>query len=551
MDIAILSNINLDLLIRNLSKKHNIYTPAGYGAWMQEISNLQSDLYKFNPGVIFIILDAEELFHGTKTSAAIDRELEEYITLIEQAMIMHPSISFFISSIDFPPDKIRCVKGTCNEWLIEGYWYRELGRLVENRMNSYIFDLKEIIEDSGRNEFYSAKLWFLAGMKFSLKALKLIEDSIGRLINAIEGRRRKCIVLDLDNTLWGGILGEVGDEGIELSEFKEGARYKDFQKRLKEIKNLGIILAIASKNNHEDAVSVISRHKDMVLRESDFVLMKINWNTKIQSIREIADELNIGLDSIIFIDDSRFERESVAVELPDVLVPEFPKDTSRLPDFINEIYRDYLMTLKLSEEDSAKTEMYSCNIKRQIALRSAASFEDFLKSLKTRLIIRKADVKDIQRVSQLTQKTNQFNLTTKRYTEAEIGVLIDSNDVDVYTASVEDRFGDNGMVGVIILIKTDTKTAEVDTFLLSCRVMGRYIEEQFIGYVEDVLAVSGFENLRACYVPTSRNRPVEDLYLRLGYILEDNSNNDFRRFRLGLPRGDLNSRKAYCEVIVN
>lgn len=551
MDIAILSNINLDLLIRNLSKKHNIYTPAGYGAWMQEISNLQSDLYKFNPGVIFIILDAEELFHGTKTSAAIDRELEEYITLIEQAMIMHPSISFFISSIDFPPDKIRCVKGTCNEWLIEGYWYRELGRLVENRMNSYIFDLKEIIEDSGRNEFYSAKLWFLAGMKFSLKALKLIEDSIGRLINAIEGRRRKCIVLDLDNTLWGGILGEVGDEGIELSEFMEGARYKDFQKRLKEIKNLGIILAIASKNNHEDAVSVISRHKDMVLRESDFVLMKINWNTKIQSIREIADELNIGLDSIIFIDDSRFERESVAVELPDVLVPEFPKDTSRLPDFINEIYRDYLMTLKLSEEDSAKTEMYSCNIKRQIALRSAASFEDFLKSLKTRLIIRKADVKDIQRVSQLTQKTNQFNLTTKRYTEAEIGVLIDSNDVDVYTASVEDRFGDNGMVGVIILIKTDTKTAEVDTFLLSCRVMGRYIEEQFIGYVEDVLAVSGFENLRACYVPTSRNRPVEDLYLRLGYILEDNSNNDFRRFRLGLPRGDLNSRKAYCEVIVN
>jgi FkbH-like protein len=345
-----------------------------------------------------------------------------------------------------------------------------------------------------------------------MKAEKVLEQYINRCVDSVKGKRKKCMVLDLDNTLWGGVVGEVGMEGIELSDYKEGARYKDFQKKLKEIKDLGIILAVVSKNNFDDAIKVIREHKHMVLKEEDFVALKINWDLKSQNIRDLSEELNIGLDSIVFIDDNPVERESVKRELPEVTVPGFPQDTSELLNFAVELYHNYFYTLDITDEDTVKTEIYRQNMKRRDAQKSSASYEDFLKSLETKIEIRRISAENVQRAAQLTQKTNQFNLTTKRYSEQELLALIDEEGFEGFVAYVSDRFGDNGMVSVVITKrKTDTEI-ELDTFLLSCRVMGRFIEEQIIGFIEDLYKKSGYKRLVTYYKPTEKNAPVKDFF---------------------------------------
>lgn len=550
MDISILSNINIDLLTSRLSKKHNVYKPAGYGIWVQEITDPCSELYAFRPKAVFIILDAEELIHGMRKLDEVRTELTAYITFLEQAAGSHPDITYFISSVDLPQCRLQSIEGIREEPFIESFWYKKLSELTLEYKNLYVFDLKALAEITGQEMFYSKKMWYLGGMKFTPKAERLIEKSVLRYINALEGKRKKCIVVDLDNTLWGGIVGEAGKNGIELSESKEGARYKDFQKRLKEIRELGIILAIASKNNYEDAIEVIRTHRDMVLREDDFVSIKINWNPKSQSLREIASELNIGLDSIIFIDDSPIERESIIREIPEITVPEFPSDTSELNSFITEIYFEYLLSLKTTDEDKEKTSLYRQNIKRECFMKHSASSEAFLQSLETKIRICQAGSEDIPRVSQLTQKTNQFNLTTRRYTEADIEAFITSGNSDIYIASVEDKFGYNGKVGVVIIKKTDSKTAEIDTFLMSCRIMGRYIEDQLIGFVEDRLAEEGFGIIRACYLPTGKNKPAEGLFDRLGYFLEQSSNAGEKHYSVSLPVRNKTGRKAFGEVLL-
>jgi len=549
MDISVLSNINIDLLIGRISKRHNIYKPDGYGVWIPEITNPCSGLYVFKPKAVFVILDAEELVPDMKKPDEVLAELSGYISFFEQAAVSHPDIVYFISSLDLPLRKLQSIDVIREERLIEGYWYKELSALSSGYRNIYIFDLKAMAEVTGQEAFYSSKLWYLGGMKYSLKAEKLLEKSMLRDINALEGIKKKCIVLDLDNTLWGGIVGEAGKEGIELSDFKEGARYKDFQRRLKEIKELGVILAIVSKNNYEDAIEVIKTHRDMILREDDFVSMKINWNPKSQSIREIAAELNIGLNSIIFIDDNPIERESIISEIPEVIVPEFPADTSELNSFITEIYFEYFLSLKTTDEDLKKTRLYSQNIKRESLMKASATYEAFLQSLETKIWIRKACSIDIPRISQLTQKTNQFNLTTRRYTETDIEAFIASESSEVYTASVEDKFGDNGKIGVIIIKKEDSKVAEMDTFLMSCRVMGRYIEDQFIGFIEDELTAAGFEVLKARYIPSAKNKPVEHLFERLGYQIEKDDNTGSKIYRLNLPARNKAGRKEIGEVL--
>lgn len=225
---------------------------------------------------------------------------------------------------------------------------------------------------------------------------------------------------------------------------------------------------------------------------------------EIQNIRDLSEELNIGLDSMVFIDDNPIERESVKRELPEVTVPDFPQDTSELADFAIELYNNYFYILSPTDEDTVKTEIYRQNMKRRDAQKSSASYEDFLRTLETKIEIHRIRAENVQRAAQLTQKTNQFNLTTKRYSEQELLALIDEEGFDGFVVNVSDRFGDSGMVSVVITKHKTDSEVELDTFLLSCRVMGRFIEDQIIGFIEDFYKKSGYKKLITYYKPTEK-----------------------------------------------
>jgi len=538
--VGLFSNINIEGIIRNLKKSYSIYSPKGYGDWYLDLMNNNK-----NFDCIFIILDAFELFRGIENN--IEKELNNYFNIIENIIIKYSETPIFISNLDYNSKSISSLKEKkFIDKLIENKWLEFLIEKKKNNSNLYIFNLKEIIEKEGKNNFYSSKLWYLGGMKYSLLGERVIISEIKKLINAFVKTRKKCLVLDLDNTLWGGVIGEDGLEGIELSEFKEGARFKDFQKRIKEIKELGILLAIVSKNDESYVYEVFEKHPHMVLKKEDFIIKKINWKPKSKNIKEISEELNIGLDSMVFIDDNPVEREEVNSQIQEIIIPEFPVQTSELENFILNIYNTYFFTLEETKEDKQKTKMYFDNVKRTTEMKKSNSIEDFFKNLNTKVYIWEAKEDDIKRTAQLTQKTNQFNLTTKRYAENDIKEFIKNKNYKVYIASVEDKFGDNGIVSVVI-IKFENKKAIIDTFLMSCRVMGRYIEDLIIDYVEKECFEKEISLIEAFYFETKKNNPVKNLYERLGYEVIADENN---QKKYSLNKKNKKNRNSIGELII-
>jgi len=332
------------------------------------------------------------------------------------------------------------------------------------------------------------------------------------------GISKKCIVLDLDNTLWGGIIGEDGFNGIKLGPDPPGNAFMEFQKTLLSFHQRGIILAINSKNNYDDAIKVIQEHPYMQLREDNFASLKINWNDKVSNMKEIAEEINIGLDSIIFFDDDPVNREFVKINLPQVEIIDLPRDPS---EFVNILKRlNEFSVLKITQEDQQRGKMYVEQRKRNDLEKSSPNLEGFLKQLDLRVSIKTANDFTIPRISQLTLKTNQFNLTTKRYQENDIKKFAQDKSYLVGCAQVEDKFGDNGITGVFIVNKNNPKEWYLDTFLLSCRVMGREVEKGIIGYVIKKAKESGVQYLRAQFIPTQKNKPVEDFLPNCGFKKE-------------------------------
>ncbi|HOO32409.1 MAG TPA: HAD-IIIC family phosphatase [Thermotogota bacterium] len=548
MKFALLTNINLEFMIRQFKNSDGLscYSPDGYGVWQQELMDENSSVYADDVDAIFIIPDAAEMIRGQDTFEAKIEELNRTMSGVEQCIRDYSGKKkVFVSSIHLKRAEIRSLKGSLESGQIEDRWMEFLISLNDKYDNCYVFPLREMITELGSDEFYSDKLWYLGGVKYSIKAQNLLVNEIRLLMKALNKKRKKCLVLDLDNTLWGGVIGEDGVDGIELAEFKEGARYKDFQKRLKELREMGILLAVCSKNNPDDAMEVIRKHPHMVLREEDFVSFRINWEPKPKNVAEIAAELNIGIDSLVFIDDNPVEREAVRENLPEVTVPEFPKDTANLESFTHELYRQYFYTLENTFEDRDKTKMYRDNARRSTEQASATDLESFFRGLKTEIIIWKLQPADIRRAAELTQKTNQFNLTTKRYTEKDIEAFSRSEDYVVYIASVSDKYGDNGKVSLVI-VKKDGRTAEIDSFIMSCRVMGRYIEDQILDFIEVDLKSCGVEQLNAQYIQTKKNMPVMKFYNRLGYRLLSMADG-IKQYTLKLD--EKPERKTYGELI--
>ncbi len=548
MKAALLTNINLEFAARQLKNSGgmSLLTPDGYGNWAQPLIDRNSFVYTENVESVFIILDTQELLRGRNGLDECRTEIDGVMNIFRNFMISEKNRKVFISSSHMKNDLICSLKSAGIGLLLESLWNTGLHELNRGFENLFVFPLNEIIQKMGTDEFYSDKMWYLGGMKYSMKAQNKIVAEMNRIKKALQKKRKKCLVLDLDNTLWGGVIGEDGADGIELSEFKEGARYKDFQKRIMEIKNLGVLLAICSKNNYDDAIEVINSHPHMVLKEEDFVSLKINWEQKAKNISEIASELNIGTDSLVFIDDNPVERESVRMLMPEVAVPEFPKDTAELSKFIRGVYEEYFYTVDFTDEDRNKTEMYRQNNMREREKSAAGDLESFLKGLQTEIAIGLLKPGDVKRAAELTQKTNQFNLTTRRYSEERIRNFMDSDEYRVYMASAKDKYGDNGKIGLVIA-KLEGDSAFVDTFVMSCRVMGRYIEEQIIGFVENDLKESGIRIIKSEFIPTGKNKPVCLLYENLGYSVEEESDSG-KKYTISIA--NIPERKKYGKLVI-
>ena len=395
----------------------------------------------------------------------------------------------------------------------------------------------------------------LINWKFFLMSQTLLNPKLahdfqawwGRIEDELAMKRKKCLVLDLDNTLWGGVLGEDGTDGIQLGGDYPGKAYTYWQRSLLQLAHEGVILAVCSKNNEADVVEAWEKNAAMVLKREHFSAVRINWQDKVTNMRELAAELNIGLDSMVFLDDNPIERDFVKQLLPDVEVPDFPDKPYRLMPFFKELVEKYFRIYSVTEEDRSKTAQYQANALRQAEQSRFTDLESYLYSLDMSLDIIPADEFNLPRIAQMTQKTNQFNLTTRRYDEAGVRQRID-NGWRVYCMSVRDRFGDSGITGTVFLEPLDDVTVNIDTLLLSCRILGRGIEEAFIKTVFNLLRLDGFRKVKATYLPTAKNLQTADFYDRMGMTCMSVGDDGAKHYEMAL--NDVFELKNYYNIRV-
>lgn len=372
--------------------------------------------------------------------------------------------------------------------------------------NVKIVNISDFLAGYAKKDVIDNRYYLAAQIPYNPQLIRPFQQWWKRKKEEMAMQRKKCLVLDLDNTLWGGVVGEDGIERIAVSGSYPGKAFHLWQEGLKELQKSGVMLAICSKNNPADVEEVWAKREDMVLRKEDFVAMRINWQNKAANIRELAQELNIGLDAMVFVDDNPTERELIRQQLPMVVVPEFPKQPYDLLSLYQELVDNYFGTYQLTDEDRQKTQQYIANAQRAQAQSSFTNMEDYLRSLEMKLQIRQVTDVTLSRVAQLTQKTNQFNLTMRRYTEDDIKKML-ADGAHIWTLSVTDKFGDYGLTGVLII-----KTNVIDTLLMSCRVLGKGIE---MAFVKTVLS-QYYGEMKAEYVPTAKNAQVADFWSRVG-----------------------------------
>ncbi len=533
--IALLSNVTVDLIASRLKNDIESYIPTGFNAWQQEILNPLAGIYTSGIDAVFIVLyadESEDAWGSYKEGKLLLDDWNESIKTLCEKM---KSVPVFVSSLDIKRSAICSASESDETVKLEAYWTG----LIEEMGEAYIFPLKDCIADVGRDSFYQRKMWYLGSCPYSLKGSKALAELMSRYCSIAFGTKKKCIAVDLDNTLWGGVAGEDGVDGITLSNHKEGARFYHLQKSLLRMKSRGVMLAVISKNNPEDVDEVFEKHPYMLLKKDDFVAMSVNWESKSSNIRSMAEGLNIGLDSFLFLDDDPVERAQMEAECPEVTVIDFPKDTSDLPQLMEEVYEGYFKSLDTTNEDLSKTEQYRQEAKRAESRKSAITLDDYLSGLEIHVDIHRMKSDEEVRVAQLIEKTNQFNLTTKRYSQSEVHELSTFEDSDVIVARMKDKFGDEGLVSVMVL-KYDADTVDIDSFLMSCRVMNRGLEDVMVQKVAEWMRSEKPELkwVRGHYIKTFKNKPVEELYDDMGFTLV--ADGDLKMYRIGIDDLQVN-----------
>jgi FkbH-like protein len=413
-----------------------------------------------------------------------------------------------------------------------------LKQIQEKKRNVKIIDINSFFQSEWQIPSVEWRFFFTSQLVINPKLGKSFLHWYNNRINAFNLSRKKCIVLDCDNTLWGGIVGEDGVHGVKLGDGYPGVCYKSFQKLLAMIAGKGVILAICSKNNFSDVEEIWKSNINNIINNSYISSYRINWEDKATNIKAIAEELNIGLDSIVFIEDNPMERGLVKKFLPEVEVPEFPEKPYYLIDFFWKIYNEYFITYELSKEDLRKTEQYKANLVRRESKNNFSNLDEYFKSLEIQIDIYSADETNIPRISQLTQKTNQFNVTTKRYKEEEIRSFIKDKS-KVFCAGVKDKFGDNGITIAGILKYLNPEEVFIDSYLLSCRILGRNIEKVLLTEVMNSLRKQGISRIKAKFIPTKKNQLASNFFADVGFKVDEISKEGTKYYSLELDNDIL------------
>lgn len=537
--VAILGSFTLNGLAETIQVKcaekkiQCITYVGGYNQYNQEILNSESALYKFNPDITFLFIDAravlQDLFHHPYSVSQeerkkfVDSKIQEILNLAKKFSETTKS-KLVLANFNTPSFSPYGIFENKTEFGFKRMLHEINTKLEDALLNSdsvYVYDFAHFVIKFGEKNVFDYKQFFFGDMKISLDYIPYLATNLMSYVIAYSGMSKKCIVLDLDNTLWGGIVGEDGFNGIKLGPEPPGNAFVEFQKILLSLHHRGIILAINSKNNYDDAIKVIKEHPYMILREEHFASLKINWNDKVSNMKEIANEINIGLDSIAFFDDDPVNREYMQINLPQVLTVKMPEDPSEFVNILQNM--NEFSVLSITYEDQQRGKMYAEQRKRSALEKSAPDLENFLKQLDLKISIKHADEFTIPRISQLTLKTNQFNLTTKRYQENDIRKLSQDKHYLVGCAQVQDKFGDNGITGVFIVQKESQKEWIIDTFLLSCRVMGREVEKGILNHIINEAKNNRVEQIRAQFIPTQKNKPIEDFLPSCGFKKEGDS----------------------------
>lgn len=483
-----------------------------------------SELYEFAPNGVLIQMCTEKLYEkfcstplDRRTAFADDtyahiRSIWSRIGQNSKATVLHCNFPLMDDGAfgqygNKTADSFLFQQRKLNFLLMEG---------CQEVKNVYLIDLDAIQASFGREKFSDPKLYYIAKMPISMEALPGTAKAVVDMIQALRGAVKKCVVLDLDNTLWGGVIGDDGLSGIQVGELGLGHAFSDFQTWLKELKNRGMLLAVCSKNNEPAAKEPFEKHPEMVLRLEDISMFVANWEDKASNIRNIQKTLNIGMDSLVFLDDNPFERNLVRSLIPEITVPELPEDPA--------LYLQYLRSLGLFEmasysaDDAKRTQQYKEQADRAVFETSFASYDDYLAGLSMQAVAAPFDVFHYPRIAQLTQRSNQFNLRTVRYTEAEIeAVSQDDSHITLYFM-LKDKFGDHGLISVVILDKQEDSTLFVSEWLMSCRVLKRGMEEFIVNKIVKTAAEHGFSKVIGEYISTPKNAMVKDLYEKLGFV---------------------------------
>ena len=515
MEYYVYRNFTVENLFKNIDAKF-----SGYGDFSFIPKNCNTYIWFYLPS---INMNYEKL----------SQELSDFKTRFQYFISKIPKEKTIIAFTAETLFSFKPMNSSHDLFIALSDYNKSLIDIANSRPNSKVIDFKEFTYMIGTDVF-NWRYYYISQSLINPKYNKKFISWFDLKLNAIRSKRKKCLVLDLDNTLWGGILGEDGIDGINLGNTYPGLAFYDFQKALLELYKSGVILTVCSKNNEEDVIDCFLNHPSQIINKNHLSTYRINWIDKPSNIRSIADELNIGLDSFVFIDDNPVERERVKFELPMVSVPEFPDEPFKLPSFLKSVQEEFFQIHQLTNEDKIKTKQYKANSKRKIFSKKFDNIDDYLSSLEMELQVFDCNELNITRISQMTQKTNQFNLTTKRYSEEDLIKIKNQNSI-INCLSVKDRFGDNGIT-VASVINIKDKIAYIDSFLLSCRILGRGIENAYLSFLLNKLYKIGIKKVESKYIPSKRNIQTSEFYDNNKFVLVKTEQSGEKHYSIELNR---------------
>ena len=506
---------------------------APYGLNLEE-ARAGSDLVTHAPDITLMLLRREDLHPALVRpvvgltpgeQAALSSQLLDRLFAIINAFRTHRVGHLVVTILPQQAGPALGVYDPQSERSEAAWWSAlkaEIGRRLRVAVEAALFlDLDDVMAQVGRDGFFDPRLWYSALFPFAPAAAREVSRRVVGLGAALKFPKAKVIALDVDNTLWGGIVGEDGFDGIALGHEYPGNAYLAFQRRLLDFQQRGFILVLCSKNNSADVQQVLNTHPHQVLKPEHFAAMRINWDPKTDNLVALAEELNLGLDSFIFVDDSDYECALVRRELPQVEVVQTPARPVEVPYCLDQVSR--LELISLTAEDLRKTEMYAQErVRRELrknADESGGGLNGYLASLEMVMTVGIDEPAPLKRLAQMTQKTNQFNLTTRRYDEQQMRRMIDAPNWMVAHFSLKDAFGDSGIVGLALFDLSEPVVADLDTFLMSCRVIGRKAESAFLNALLKRLAAAGVREVLADYLPTPKNGLVTNFLTDHGFAV--------------------------------